>query len=176
VPNRFVSTWVYALPALAGRPAYLRYVAGGWQVSGILTLRSGQPFSVVSGVDNSLSSNGGDRADLIGNPFLDTSRLRGQLIAKYLNTAAFARNAVGTFGTAPRDLMTGPGLAGLDVAGMKIFKLSERFRLEFRAEFFNALNRPNLSNPNGTVSSSNFGKITSAGDPRIGQFALKLAF
>jgi hypothetical protein len=176
VPHRFVVSSVYSLPKLAGQPAYLRQVAGGWQASGILTLQSGLPFTVFSGLDNSFSAINADHADVIGNPWLDTSRPRSQLLAQYFNTAAFARNAIGTFGTAPRNMMAGPGIANLDLAVMKRFSLRERARLEFRGEFFNSLNRPNFNNPVATVSSPNFGRITSAGDPRLVQFALKLAF
>jgi hypothetical protein len=62
------------------------------------------------------------------------------------------------------------------MAVMKSFRVRERLRFDFRGEFFNLPNRPNFSNPNGTYTSPNFGKITSAADPRILQFALKLAF
>jgi hypothetical protein len=176
VAHRFVVSSVYSLPKLAGQPAYLRQLAGGWQASGILTLQSGQPFTIFSGLDNSFSAINADHADVIGNPSLDTSRPRSQLLAQYFNTAAFARNALGTFGTAPRNMVVGPGVATLDMALMKNFRVRDRYRFEFRGEFFNLPNRPNFGTPVGTVTSPNFGKITSASDPRIVQFALKLAF
>ena len=177
VPHRFVVSSVYALPKLAGQAAWLRQVAGGWQASGILTLQAGRPFSVRSGLDNSFSAINADYADLVGNPFLDTGRPRAQLIAQYFNPQAFATNALGTFGTAPRNLMIGPGLANCDLAIVKSFAVRERFRVEFRTEFFNTFNRPNFNNPYAVQSSpARFGHIESAGDPRIMQFALKLAF
>jgi hypothetical protein len=176
VPHRFVASSVYALPALAGQSAWVRQLAGGWQASGILTLQSGLPLTVFSGLDNSFSAINADHADIVGNPYLDTSRPRNQLLAQYFNTAAFSRNALGTFGTAPRNFIAGPGTVSLDMAAMKTFRVRERLRLDFRGEFFNLPNRPNFGSPVTTFTSPNFGKITSAADPRIVQFALKLAF
>jgi hypothetical protein len=177
VPHRFVTSYVWSMPRLANHSALIRNVAGGWETTGLLTLQSGQPFSIVSGTDRSFSGLGIDFADLAGNPYLDTSRPRKDLVSQYFNTAAFAPNALGTFGTAPRNLLRGPGLANLDIGLMKNFRLKDRASLQFRAEFFNALNRPNFGNPSANLNTtSSFGKISSAGSPRIGQLALKLSF
>jgi hypothetical protein len=74
-------------------------------------------------------------------------------------------------------MLRAPNLVNWDVGIFKEFPLgSERYRLQFRGEFFNTLNRANFSAPNVTQSSSGFGQISSAGDPRIGQLALKLLF
>src|SRR5713226_5417150 len=73
--------------------------------------RSGFPFTVTSGVDNSLSGVGLDRADFLGGqPRFDPDRPHGQLVANYFNTALFARNAVGTFGNEGKGILRGPGL------------------------------------------------------------------
>jgi hypothetical protein len=177
VPHRFVTSYVWLLPKLTQSAAWIRNVIGGWESSGLLTVQSGQPFSVSSGTDRSFSGLGIDYADLVGNPYLDSSRPRKDLISQYFNTAAFAPNALGTFGTAPRNLLRGPGLVGLDTALMKNFRVRERAGLQFRAEFFNLPNRPNFGNPSANLNStSSFGKTSSAGSPRILQFALKLSF
>jgi hypothetical protein len=177
VPHRFVTSYVWALPKLRQSGALVRNVIGGWETTGLMTIQSGQPFSISSGTDRSFSGLGIDQADLVGNANLDTSRPRKDYIAQYFNTAAFAPNALGTFGTAPRNLLRGPGLVNLDVGLMKNFRIKERAGLQFRAEFFNAPNRPNFGNPGTNLnSSSSFGKISSAGSPRIGQLALKLSF
>src|SRR4029077_3603156 len=127
--------------------------------------------------DRSFSGLGIDFADLVGNPYLDTGRPRKDLIAQSFNRAAFAPNALGTFGTSPRNLLRGPGLANFDLGLMKNFRVKERAGVQFRGEFFNAFNKPNFSNPSTNLnSSSSFGKISSAEDPRIVQFALKLSF
>lgn len=174
--HRFVASYVWALPKLSQQNALVRNTIGGWETTGILTLQSGSPFSILSGVDNSRSGDGIDYADLVANPYLSTSRSDGQLVKEYFNTAAFAPNALGTFGTAPRNFIIGPGLANLDAGLMKNFTLRERLNMQFRAEFFNIFNRPNFGNPVNTENASNFGAITSAGSPRILQFALKLSF
>ncbi len=175
--HRFVVSSVYSLPKLSSQPNWLRQTVGGWQASGILTLRSGTPFSISSGLDNSFSGIGADRADLIGNPYLDTGRARKDLIARYFETTAFAANALGTFGTSGRSILRGPGAANLDLALMKGFRVKERARVEFRWEMFNSMNKPNFGTPYATRSStSRFGRIESASDPRIMQFALKASF
>jgi hypothetical protein len=112
----------------------------------------------------------------MGNPYLDTGRPHGQLIKEYFNIAAFAPNALGTFGTAPRNLLRGPGLANFDCGLMKPFLIREKVTTQFRAEFFNVFNHANCNNPVGNQSASNFGAITSAGSPRIIHCALKLRF
>lgn len=176
IPHRLVSSYVWSLPRLTTSSALVRNTIGGWETTGILTVQSGLPFTVVSGQDNSRSGDGVDRPDLIGNPYLDTSRPDGQLIKEYFRTAAFTANRLGTFGTSPRNLLRGPGLVNLDFGLMKNFSLKERAALQFRAEAFNIFNRPNFGNPVSNLTAANFGAITSASSPRLLQFALKLSF
>ena len=97
---------------------------------------------------------------------------------KFFNTAAFGPHAPGTFGHLGRNILEGPGLANTDLSIFKAFPMpfTESHRLEFRAEFFNALNRVNFSNPTTSYTSAVFGQITAAGDPRILQFGLRYAF
>ncbi len=174
--HRFVGSYIWELPKLAGRPAVLRHVAGGWETNGILTLESGRPFSVVSGRDNSQSGINGDRADVVGNPLLDFGRPRGQLIDRYFNPAAFAQNPAGTFGNSGRNILRDPGVAVVDFGAIKNFQMTESHRLQFRAEVFNLFNRVNLGRPNANQSSNTFARITSAGSPRVIQMALKYSF
>jgi hypothetical protein len=177
IPHRFVTSFVWVLPKLKGNGALVRNTVGGWEATGLFTVQSGQPFTVTSGTDRSFSGLGVDHADLVADPNMDTSRSRKDLIAKYFNTAAFAPNALGTFGTVPRNFMRGPGMFSMDAGLMKNFRVMERAGLQFRAEFFNAPNWVNLGTPATNLnSSSSFGKISSAGSPRIVQFALKLSF
>jgi hypothetical protein len=149
----------------------------GWELSAITLWRSGFPFTVTSGVDNSFSGIGADRADYLGgNAGLDAGRSHGQLIAQYFNTAAFARNAVGTFGNEGKGILRAPGVFSTDMGLLKNTRITERLNTQFRAEFFNAFNNVNFSPPSASLSSSSFGRITVAGDPRILQFALKVIF
>ncbi len=164
---------LWDLPIRPSNPT-ARSVIGGWQFSGIVSLRSGEPFSVYSAVDNSFSGIGSDRADIIGDPYLGGSRSRGAEVNEFLNPAAFAVNTPGTFGNSGRNVFTGPGYATTDLSLEKSFRLAERFAVQFRAEAFNAFNRPNLQNPVNTVGSPTFMEINSAFDPRILQFALRL--
>jgi hypothetical protein len=178
VPHRVVASYVWDLPTLNNSHSVLRHVLGGWQTSGIWTFQSGQPFSVFSGSDNSLSGISRDYADLTEQEVkLDSGRPRNELLAEYFNTAAFAPNALGTFGNAPRNLLRGPGLFTVEIALMKMIPIRERLRAQLRGEFFNLFNRPNFGNPQATQRvSGRFGNIESAGDPRIIQLALKLLF
>ena len=178
VAHRFVTSYVWDLPQLKNGRGFVRHILGGWQHSGIWTFQGGRPFSIYSGRDNSLSGINRDYADLTGQATeLDTGRARNALLAEYFNTDAFATNALGTFGTSPRNLLRGPGIFGLDMAIMKMIPVREGVRLQLRGEFFNAFNRPNFRNPrNNQRQSSRFGKIEGAADPRIVQIALKLLF
>ncbi len=149
-------------------------VLGGWSVTSILSLHSGNVFSVLSGQDNARTGQGSQRADLVGDPFsLGDDRSRGDIILQYLNRAAFAPNALGTYGTLGRNTFRGPGFANVDLGLHKRFSITEEISAQFRFEMFNAFNRVNLGTPTTSLTSANFMRITSASDPRILQFALR---
>jgi hypothetical protein len=98
------------------------------------------------------------------------------MIQRYFDTTAFALPDLGTFGTVGRNTLIGPGLINLDTAVFKQFRFAERREVEFRWETFNMANRPNFFNPVSAFTNPAFGRITSARDPRIMQFALKLYY
>ena len=75
-----------------------------------------------------------------------------------------------------RGLLTGPGNATVNFGVFKTFRINEQHQFQFRSEFFNLFNRVNLGNPNMVVSNASFGRITSAGDPRVIQLALRYRF
>lgn len=178
--NQFKASFVWDVPKSHLDNAVLNTVLSGWMLNGLLTFRSGAPFTVLSGVDNSTSGIGKDRADLVGNPTLENGRSHAQKAKAYFNKAAFSANALGTYGNTSRMFLTGPGYSDIDLAITRSFgihiKGREQDRLEFRAESFNLANRVNFANPNATISSSSAGTITSAQDPRILQFGLKYIF
>jgi len=95
---------------------------------------------------------------------------------RWLNAAAFGTPAFGTLGTAGPGILEGPGQWTLDAGLTRTFNIIEGHQLEFRAEADNVLNHTNLNNPNVSVGNASFGRITSTGDPRIMQFALKYLF
>jgi hypothetical protein len=98
------------------------------------------------------------------------------MISQYLNTTAFAANAINTYGTLGRNTFIGPGFANLDLGVVKDFAPQERFKAQLRFEMFNSLNHANFSNPAASRTSGTFMQITSASDPRILQLALRFGF
>ena len=170
----FSSVW--AIPGNYGKTVP-DLLLGGWNLTTIVALYSGDVFTVGSGVDNARTGQGGQRADVVGDPYtLGDNRSRGDIILQYFNKAAWAQNALGTYGKQGRNWYRGPGRANVDLGVHKKFKVRERLTAEFRFEMFNAFNRVNLGNPNSTVTSTNFMRITGAGDPRILQFALRFVW
>jgi hypothetical protein len=153
-----------------------RFLLGGWSLTSIVAWRSGFPFTVLSGQDNARTGQGGQRADMIGDPYIPGDRDHGALAVQYLNKAAFKVNELGAYGTLGRNSFRGPRSFNTDFGLHKDFALAERFKWQFRFEAFNLFNNVNLGNPNSTVTSSNFMRITSAADPRILQFALRLEY
>ncbi|HJY06089.1 MAG TPA: hypothetical protein VJ323_07215 [Bryobacteraceae bacterium] len=95
----------------------------------------------------------------------------------YLEPSAFALPAAGTHGTLGKGVFRGPNLITYNGGLFKDIPVrGERYRIQFRAEFFNLLNRVNLNDPGTTIANAGFGSIKAAGDPRIGQLALKFLF
>ncbi len=168
--------WLIPTPQLQG---FAGKALKGWELASITTWRSGTPFSVSSGVDNSLSGVGADRADFIGTD-LGQARLSGQShaqeIQQFFKTSLFVRNAIGTYGNSGKDILLGPRSFNTDLSLIKDTTIAERAKVQFRAEFFNLFDNVNFSNPGGTLGNPNLGRITSAGDPRILQLALKFMF
>jgi hypothetical protein len=149
-------------------------VAGGWQVTGIYQWQSGQPFTITSGRDNAGWGLGNNRAVRTSAPF-DPPTGSDQTV--WFNPAAFAVNPNGTFGETLRGEFFGPSRSIMDLAISKRVRFTSDMNVQFRAEFFNLFNTVNFNNPGTNVSSSSsFGRITAAQDPRIMQFGLKFVF
>jgi hypothetical protein len=153
-----------------------RAILNGWSLSAIVSLRSGRPLTITNGSDANLDGTNNDRANLIGDPVLDPNRPRSEVVARWLNTAAFAQVPVGTEGTAGRNIIDGPGLKNVDLGIFRDFNFTERFKLQFRAEATNALNIVNLNNPVTGRNSSQFGQIRDARTMREVQLGLRLTF
>ncbi len=177
VPHNFRLSGVFQVPAFTGAGLPVRLLLGGWSVSNILDLRSGLPFSIVAGRDNSFTGIGLDRADLLRNPALASDRPKAALLARYFDPQAVTFNAAGTFGTAPRNFLRGMGYFNIDVAVQKSFPVGERMRFLLRGEAFNVLNHANFGLPGSNVASPNtLGVINGATEPRILQLGAKLTF
>ncbi len=157
-------------PKFSGR--LLQLIAGNWKLSQIVQIQSGSYFSVTTATDQALNSLTGERASFVGGSPYPAQ----QTYATWLNSAAFAQPALGTFGMSPNNLL-GPGLFNINASLVREVRIKERHLIQFRAEAFNLLNHAEPTNPNASISTaSTFGKITVFGNPRIMQFALKYMF
>jgi hypothetical protein len=168
--HNFNLSAVYLTPKLSNRS--LRLVASGWQVSGIVRVLSGDSFSSNAGVDQALSGTNDQRPQQV----LPSVYAPNKNIRQWLNPAAFGQPAVGTYGNMGPGTLQGPGFFGIDASLMRKFQFRERHTLEVRGEAFNVLNHVNPLDPVGTLTSSTFGQIQAANDPRILQLALKYLF
>jgi outer membrane receptor protein involved in Fe transport len=171
-------SWIWDLPVLSTKPAAVRWIAGGWQFNGLFTARTGEPLNITVGSDIALSGTPNQRPNVVGNWHLPGGRSEAAEIAQWFNPLAFQMPASGTFGDAGRNVIIGPGSRNVNLALFKNIPLpvGEGTRLQFRSEFFNALNLVNLGNPNTNLSSKGVGQITSASSARVLQFALKILF
>jgi hypothetical protein len=177
---------LYALPTTSQKGP-IGAVLNGWQMSGILAVQTGYPFSPVDSTNRSLSgTNGGgggiDRPDL--NPAYSGNIIKGGP-EQYFDPSAFTLQPAGFLGDAGRNILRGPSKVNLDLSMLKgtaVPKLGESGKLEFRAEFFNILNHANFDMPNnvvfnGTARNPVAGQITAtSGKSRQIQLALRLLF
>lgn len=170
--HRFVLNYLWIMPSPKGS---LRHILGGWESSGIWNWQHGFPINISSGDDTSLTAIGNDQADVVSSPSY-TSGSRGAQIRQWFSTNSFRVAKEGTFGNVGRNTLYGPGTFNIDFSLHKSIPITEKLKLQYRAEFFNVMNHPILGNPGTTVTSGGFGRITSAGAPRVIQMALKLNF
>jgi hypothetical protein len=172
----------YELPfGTANAKGLVGKLTGGWELNGIATLLSGFPFTPQIGANRSGDGNtrNPDRPDL-NLSFTGPVILKKQ--SQWFDPTAFSLPTVGTWGSLGRGTLSGPDFETVDLSVIKNTAISERVQLQFRTEFFNALNHTNLGPPNpivfsGTSVSPSAGLITTlASDSRRIQFGLKLIF
>jgi len=169
--HNFNLSTVYATPRFANEIA--RKLATGWQVSTIVKVLSGDYFSVSSGIDSALA---GISADERANQVLADVYAPNKGINRYLNPSAFGAAATGKYGNLGPNNIEGPGFFGIDMGLARRFQVRERQALEVRGEAFNVLNHVNPLDPVTTLTSTTFGTIQAASDPRSLQLALKYMF
>jgi hypothetical protein len=174
--QRLVISYVWQLPKLAGASRLVRGVFGDWQTTGILTVQTGGPLTIVSGNNASQTNLGGERAVVAGAPYGPGACKNVAPCVDYLNAVSFQLAPIGTFGNAGKGSVRGPNQLNSDMGFFKNIPIHERWRLQFRGELFNIFNRVNFNDPTTSVSAAGFGSIRGAADPRIGQLALKLLF
>jgi hypothetical protein len=162
---------VYQTPEFAN--AALKWLATGWRMSGIVRVTSGDTLTISSGLDTALTGTSDQRP----NQILPSPYAPNKSAALWLNPAAFAVPATGTYGTMGRANVLGPGAIRVDMGLTRTFQVREGHSLEFRAEAFNLPNHVNPGSPQTSIRDARFGQILSAQDrPRIMQFALKYVF
>jgi len=170
--HRFTFAYAYDLPFHVSNRA-LNYIVGGWQSSGILTLQTGFPTTVLVSGDIPNAVAGVTRANVTGSPILPAGE---RTIDRWFGTGAFSQPAPFTFGNSGRNIIEGPGLVSLDFSLLKVFRIAERHSLQFRAEAFNLPNHPGFGLPNTTFANAAFGTIRGGGAGREIQLGLKYIF
>ena len=183
IKQRLVMTPIWQLPLGKGhlflnQGGVTNVLAGGWELSGIITFQTGFPYTILSNIDYSNTNSFFPRPDRTCNG------AGPQTVAEWFNVTCFNTDALSTalaagtprFGNSGRNILTGPGIQRWDVSLIKRSAITEKVNLEFRAEFFNIFNHPNFGLPGTTFGTDSFGVITDAASGRDIQLGLKLKF
>jgi hypothetical protein len=178
IPQNLTASVGYELPVgrgkklLNGAGAFTNALLGGWQVQSILVVRSGRPFTPTISRDVSNTGIGGQRPNRIG-----SGTLANPTIANWFDKTAFALPASFTYGNSGADILREDKFKNLDFSLFKQFQVSERARVQFRAEAFNLTNSPSFSAPGSNIDTATGGVVTSTlSAPRNVQLALKFSF
>ena len=170
--------------AVRRRKAWLSHglasqVLGGWQVAGIISMQSGFPFTI-NILGDTAGIGGGSGGILIrGNPVPGQNAelpADKRITSEWFNTAAFVSPPAQAFGLLGRNTLVGPGLFNIDTTLSKKFRITERYRVEIRAEAFNLSNTPNYSQIGRIINAPDYGMIDSEISPRQLQFGGKVTF
>jgi hypothetical protein len=179
----FSANYSYDLPFGKGKSGAAGHLLSGWQLSGVVTAQTGQPFSVTASVPSALSALqlGGRTPNQV--PGISYDKIILGKPDQYFDPQAYSLPASREIGNVGRNTLIGPGLGRWDVGITKNTSLSERFKFQFRAELFNLLNRANFSVPASSVFSGSGARVGSAGTitstiaaSRQIQFGMKLLF
>jgi hypothetical protein len=179
VSRRLVGNWVYVLPFGRGQRFLSRgiggIILGNWQTSGIIAAQTGTPISIGPACTMSGVSGLGCYADRLKNGNLPDGQ---RSMDKWFETTAYANPGPYSFGSGSRTEpnLRNPGSFSFDAVLSRWQPIRERLRLQYRAEFYNLLNHPNLGGPSAGTTSSTFGVITSKSGNRTMVMALRLEF
>ncbi len=170
--HMFNQSYVWELPFGKGKKlanhGAMAQIAGGWQITGILTLMTGQALNI-SAPNATLNAPGNsNNPNYLGSGALPGTgevnfRATGRNQPTWFDTTVFQAPAANTFGNIGRNAFTGPGFVNVDLSLFRRFQVRERFTLEFRAESYNFTNTPQYPNPDGGFGNATFGQITNAG-------------
>ena len=180
--HRLVASATWMLPSWREGAAFARAVFSDWQLSVSAAHHSGTPFTVSDSANVALQANSppisgfpASRPNLVGDP-----NAGPRTPDAWISRSAFERLSIqtqaGQFGDAGRNIARGPSYTNLDLALVRDFDFLRDTRLQIRAEVFNATNHTNFGLPVADLNSPSFGRILSAGPPRLMQFAVKLFF
>ncbi|HXE80298.1 MAG TPA: TonB-dependent receptor [Vicinamibacterales bacterium] len=180
--HRFVASFSWEPNLPQATPSVLRAIAGGWQINAIAVYNSGTPFTVSDSANVAMQANSppisgfaASRPDLVGDP-----NSGPRTVDEWISRSAFRRlnirTEAGKFGNAGRNIARGPSYTNVDMSLVRNFALTQAVDLQFRAEAFNVFNHPNFGIPVADLNSANFGRILTAGPPRLLQFGLKVIF
>ena len=185
VTNTFRGVLNYEIPGIRNTPHWL---TGGYELHGVASFYGGEPISIQSSADNSGTGEGAQRAvQVLSNPYSGANRSLVNHTAYWINPASFVNAPNGTFNTSRRDQVREPGFEDFDLSVFKAGNITERVKLQFRAEMFNILNHVNYA-PFRATAGSTLGLINSTigayegiagigpGEPFNTQFSLKLLF
>jgi hypothetical protein len=186
ITHRFVTSFYYEIPAWRSNR-----IAGGWDVGGYVTVRTGTPFTIMSNVDSNRDGYFTDRAmfvgtgspsDLIDNSvspadgYLRTRDANDQPFFVTTPTDPSINNGLWIDGRLGRNILDSPGFWNVTTTVQKRFQITESAAFRFQANFFNMFNHPNFTRPSQLITSGSFGKSTNTFDPRVIQLALRFDF
>jgi hypothetical protein len=172
VRQRIVFSSFYRLP-FGKRAGFSSYLTRDWQLSGVFSAQTGQPFTATLSTDPS-GTGATARPNRIADGNLPTDQ---RTRTHWFDTSAFAAATCICFGNSGRGILRGPGFMNLDFSILRDFRFAERFRVQFRAESFNMMNHPNFGIPNSSIGNPAVGTITTTINPeRQNQLALKFFF
>jgi hypothetical protein len=202
VRHAYVGSAIYELPWFREQRGFVGHVLGGWDIAPVVTLQTGIPFDITDGGDRSLTGAGDDRPDYIGGQvqFVDPRSNAFQTSTNgyqnaYFNgtdggtgsadknpffhrvgTGGSVAKGAGRYGNFGRNVFHGPGTLNTDIRLQKRIRITEGQSLLFRAEAFNLFNHTQFFNPNSSINSTTFGRVTTARDPRLMQLELQYRF
>jgi len=165
--NNITATWVYNIPFFKHSSKPLSLALGNWSLGGLALHQSG--FALTPQLATSTPG-------LAIRPNQVAPIRQVGKVNEWFDTSSFGAPSSGFFGDASNGSIRGPGYTAVNVALYKTFPITERFNAQFRAEAFNVMNHPNFVAVDTAVGSGSYGQLTSAGDPRILEFAIKLSF
>jgi hypothetical protein len=175
----FSTGYSYNLPAFGRLNAFGRAFLGGWQTTGLWAFETGRPVNITLPFDNANIGARGNfqRPNLVGNPFPQGWTPTYGPAGLYFDPSAFAAPPPFTFGNLGRNRIRGPSFQVMDLGLFKNFTITERMRVQFRSEFFNAFNMVSFGQPGASFGTPNFGRVTGTAAPqRSIQFGLKFLY